>query len=209
MRRGGRFGEFALWIEGFQRKTVVVDDPHRAVGAGPWGRRNGRAFKDLAAVQGQSLIEALHNRQRREAGWIVRPSAQHHLGAGGQRPLERFDTHLGDDIGALFNGFVGQLGHKVEGGDFAVIQRLMHDGFLDVIRDQRHGKRQLLFLRNLMDDLPAPLQVRGRAGAAGRADHHRNTVFYAGDDHIAQIAFHSGSVGKGFTCSQIMGAGIG
>jgi hypothetical protein len=92
---------------------------------------------------------------------------------------------------------VGQFRHKVQGGDFAVIQRLMNDGFIDIRRDQRHGERQFFFLRNLMDNLPTPLQMRRGAGSSGGADHHRDVVLHAGDDHIAQIAFHPGPVGKG------------
>ena len=86
----------------------------------------------------QTFIKALHNRQRGEAGRIVGTSAQDHLRTGFQRTLERFDAHLRDNVGALFNGLVSQFRHKIERGDFAVIQRLMNDFFVDIRRNQRH-----------------------------------------------------------------------
>ena len=67
----------------------------------------------------------------------------------------------------------------------------------------------MFFLRNLMDYLPTPLQMRRGAGSSGGADHHRDIVFHAGHDHIAQIAFHPGPVGKGFARPQVVGARIG
>ena len=140
MRRRRRFGKLTLWIERFQRKAVVVDNPHSAIGSGARRGGYGRALENFAAVQGQTFIKALHDRQRREAGRIVRPPAQHYLGAGLQRPLEGFDPHLGDDIGALFNGLMSQLRHKIQGSDFAVIQRLMNDRFIDIRRNQRQGE---------------------------------------------------------------------
>ena len=57
-------------------------------------------------MQRQTFIKALHNRQRREAGWIVSASAENNLCTRFQRALERFDTHLRDDVGTVFNGFV-------------------------------------------------------------------------------------------------------
>lgn len=78
MRRRRGFGKLTLWIKRFQRKAAVVDNPHGAVGTGARRGGNGRAFEDLAAVQGEPLVKALHNRQRREAGRIVCPAAKHH-----------------------------------------------------------------------------------------------------------------------------------
>ena len=89
-------------------------------------------------MQRQTFIEALHDRQCGKAGRIVCPSAQHHLRPGRKSPLERLDTHLRDNIGALLDGLVGQLRDEIKGSDFPVVQRLMHSGFIDIRRDQRH-----------------------------------------------------------------------
>ena len=209
VRRSRFGGEFSIIRQGFQHEGIFTQNAHRAVRAGAGGRGNRRAFEDLAAMQRQPFVVALHDRQGSKTGRVVGATGEHHLSTGLQGADEGLHPGLRDDVGTGVNGFVGEWRHEIERDDLPGIQCGVNGRLVDVGGNHRHLEADFFLGSDFEDDLSAPFEVRRSPGAAGRADNHRDAGFHPFADHVTQVALDAGAVGKRLARAQIVGAGVG
>ena len=119
-------------------------------------RREAAAFEDLAHMQREAAVTALHQRERCDVGHI--PSAAHHQNVGlpGQRAEIGLRPDLGHDMGGGVHIFDGQGGAGLE---------LAHPAFF-----HRLANRPPVELGAQHRDLAVEAQPHPEPGAGGRAD---------------------------------------
>ena len=93
--------------------------------------------------------------------------------------------------------------------DLAGLNRGLHRRLLDVGVDHGHAEGEAVLAGDLGDDLAAPGQVRGGAGPARRAHHHRHPQPQALDEHPLQIPLHQRAMGERLAAAEVIRPRIG
>ena len=181
-------GAALVGVGRLDHEMVVAKRAEHAVLAGARLRHLGGAFDDLAEMPGEARIGAPHERQRREDGGVARPSGDDDVRALRERLLIGGQAHHRDDAPARVDGLRRQFLDRPQRGDPALGELALEVRPVGLRMDRRDPQPLPAFGGDLAHDLQHPGKVRFAAGAAGRADQHRNAVLPPGIDHQPEIA---------------------
>src|SRR5262249_62409739 len=132
------------------------------------------------------------------------PPRNDDLSAHVERAHERLVAHLRDDTHAAIDLLVGQRRLEVKGGRAAARDLALQPALVHLGADYRGAEVMAALAADLAIDLERPLEVRGAASAARRADEDGHAPLPGSVEAHAEVALERAPVGERHARAQVV-----